>query len=283
MAVYRHLSGLGGTAGDGSGYKSRISSLERVYYIDSNTGRDKAGAGLSRKDPMASLYYAVNSLASTAGATFVLMSGHDETVLSGQISLTFAMVIGEGTGSSMPTIRPSGLVVSGYMIVATSVHFSGIRFAQALNPGSSTYKVTAFNKLVSFENCIFEQGDNDAGRSIGGLGVLVMNNYVDALFSNCSFVNTTASSTNAAGPAIWAPNGDANTLDIRNCTFDGGDFGWKASGTFYAAYLGTASTYTRTIRIHETEFINGATARMNTGSMISITLLPSSSPDMVVL
>lgn len=286
MTFYRHPSGLGGTAGDGRGYRGRVSGSSTVLYIDCATGRDDLRAGKTREDPLASLTYAVGYLESNYAKTYVLMPGHTESI-SSQVYFPYGhnAVLGEGDGDSMPCLRPALGGIGTYMLLGTDTHFSNVRFGESTVPGSWTKKVLSNGYYTSFDGCVFEQGDNDAVPVFSGGPGIYVNAFSDVFVSNCSFINTSIHATSSVGSGVYFAYGSAAFTSI-GCTFDGGTVGWNPGagvGSSYAAVLSNISSGPRVVRMHDTSFVNGAAATVHTGTMLSVTLSSSSSAGVIVV
>lgn len=245
MTIYLP-DGLGGT-GAALALASPLYLLgTTVIYLDSVSGVDDGyPAGASRSRPVATLAQAVSN--SEAGGIIVLLSTHDESIIStvtqSKAGLT---IIGEGVDSNgipSASLRFTDAVTSrGLYVTADETMFQNIRF-KAPAAGLTKPELEIAGKNCIVDSCYFELDENTQTSKI----TLVPASCPNLRFKSCTFVSTEATTTIAAAPRetmkVNAVAGDM-TLYLDDCVFDGGLTGFKDSdnnpyGTDFTASTGT--------------------------------------------
>jgi hypothetical protein len=264
MTSYVYAGGLGGPSSSEYTGTKFYQGTAPVLYVNSNTGTDGTDRGRSRHNPLATLAYAIGTIATGSGYVIVVEAGHEER-LTDEIALNQPITIcGEGTGDSRPSIRQSDPGVYVFSVASGGVTISGLRFVEATDYGDFTrIAVNSSSALdLRVSNCDFAFGDKDVeyGQSYGiliavGTG---FNGFFDV--SDCSFsVSYTAGAATFYNPCgIYITGGTGMTLRVKDCTFSGGSVGWCSmvgsnDGPFYiddvcvgmtgAAMLSGASGY----------------------------------------
>ena len=129
----------------------------KIWFVDSATGSDAAGAGTDQDSPFASIGYAFSSdnVQANKGDVVFVLPGHSETVSSATgcvMDIAGVTVIGLGRGSLQPTITLDTAAGSTVSITAANMHLRNLRIVSDFTNG-----VTAGITLgASADGCVLE-------------------------------------------------------------------------------------------------------------------------------
>jgi hypothetical protein len=214
-----HTNGIGGTAGAALALLSPLYSSGDIWYVLSTTGSDAAAPrGKERIRPLATLAQACTNAA--AGDIIVCLSGHTETLTSGQtFSEANQLILGEGSGSSRPKFTRGADIVM-FNVTAAGVQINNIYFpATTVASTSSRVKFAGVrNELVG---CYFECGTLDNGAA---LETVTGASQVGITGTNY-FVSTSTSVASQPSNAVTVTNAITD-LEIETLVLDGGTSGW---------------------------------------------------------
>ena len=247
-------AGIGGTSGD------RLATADPLYvgnggfvwYVGNTVvGAADAAAtggaldgGRRREKPLLTLSQAITN--SADGDIIVFLANHAET-LSGAVTINKKVTLtSEGTGTSAAKFTAAG-AINMLDVTVANVRMRNIRFpASTAAPTAKVRIATAGCQLI---DCYMECGALDTNRALS-----LVTGAGQVRLSGCTFIAT------AATPAVAVEVINAVTgLDVEDCTFDGGAFGW----TSYA-FQGTSALTNYTFL--NTHLLNGSDAHITTGS-----------------
>jgi hypothetical protein len=253
MTSYVYAGGLGGPSSSEYTGTKFYHGTAPVLYVNSNTGTDGTDRGRSRHNPLATIAYAVGTIATGSGYVIVVEAGHEER-LTDEIELSFPVTIcGEGAGDSRPSIRQSDAGKSVFSASTRGANISGLRFVEASDYGDFV-KIRAANAIdLRVSNCDFLFGDKDVEYSQStGISINTGTGFYSYFeISNCNFsVTYTAGAATFYNPCGIFVSGDTGTfVRIVDCTFSGGTAGWvsasgSSDGPFYISDVALAMTGT---------------------------------------
>ena len=197
----------------------------RVYFVSSVTGSNSNDG--TRDDPYATFAYAVTQAG--YGDVIVILSGHTESITA-DISISVRLiVIGEGVGNSRPSFTPA--TAGAEITITDACHFHGLRFLAATATYTTAQIIATAAGAIGcrFAYCEFISGDKEAS-----VAKLTMNNAAGFL-DNCTF---TSSGTTYDLRPYGAFTG---ARLVRNCTINGGTYGWQTTATMLFGWGNTAS------------------------------------------
>lgn len=235
-------NGLGQVAADALVVNERLHTLgaTRVFYVH-HSGVDANNTGEQPERPFATLGQGVTSASNDD--IIVLMSGHSETP-AGLLTVSEKLtIIGGGSSAGQPTVSLTAPGSAGLLaLTGTDIEIRNIKFPPRTEP-DATVKIAVTGANVLFRGCRFECDGNDDEACVGmtsGSGLAY------ARFENCTFVSTATSATARPFTPLMLYGGSTlDRLDIIDCVFDGGAFGFDtaASGSgrdgFAAEFAGT--------------------------------------------
>jgi hypothetical protein len=249
MASIKHYAnGLGGTTGSAYTTGADVQVSGKVYYLgNAITGNSDANTGLERNKPFATFAHAISVIA--AADTLDILPNHAET-LSGSVAIGVAniVIVGEGSGSSVPRFTCSG-AVNMFNVTAACVYMENIVFPADTAVPTAALRIAGDD--FTGKNLRFECGSNDTNRKVifataGATGPFTLD--------GCTFTAV------AAQPAIALELTTSTAqLVLTNCTFDGGSFGWSD-------YALKASAGTFGIHIVGLQLLNGSDVQFPTSS-----------------
>ena len=184
----------------------------KFVYVNSLTGTDDASSGYSYEQPLATLAYA---LANRTGV-FVVQAGHEETLAADIVVPGDSMVIGEGTGDTRPAIAHSAN--GSILITSAGTVMANIRFRPA-TAASSVPQITAAQVGAFVDWCEFHVGNHD---NVAGLNIGAPADYATVM--NCTFKSVAEAISEIPVGGITLSSAD--DVCVRDCTFDGGGYGW---------------------------------------------------------
>jgi hypothetical protein len=258
MPIQDYPNGVGGTLGDQLATGRPLRASGNVWYVHSSTGSDAASpAGLQRERPLATLAQALTNCA--AGDIIVCLSGHTQ-VLNAEMAFSKAGVslVGEGLSSGVPTVTFSHIqpVVPMFNISAAGVKIRGIKIATGGVSLGNHPRVTWSGASGEIRGCYFEAGVSDQRPSVRL--TTGANNF---LAKSCTFVSVTADASVRPGSGLEALNA-VSDLDIFDCIFDGGSYGFAGSTGAYVA-LDLSAAITTRLRAEALSLLRGADYAIN--------------------
>jgi hypothetical protein len=210
-------NGIGGTSGGELVTLSPLHTSGDVWYVSSSTGSDAASPrGKERSRPLATLAQAFTNAA--ANDTIVLLAGHSQTIATGVIPLAGQTIVGEGSGSSRPTLTFSGAGGSFFLINAAGVWIDNLILN---NTGAGSVMIDARAAGLRVTSTQFNcDSATSAGlyiQSVGGTNLFC---------GDCTFTSSGTSFATQGAVGLLAA---AAVSDVRleNVVFDGGTYGWS--------------------------------------------------------
>jgi hypothetical protein len=156
-------NGIGGTTGDELTLASPLYMSGAVWYVDSATGTDAASpAGRNREKPLETLAQAVTNAADND--IIVCLSGHAETLATGQIIDKKLTIVGEGSAAGVPTVSltwGSTGVMLDFDSAANGSQLRNIRMPPSTEVDAGT-RVRCGTTDLLIDGCYIECGANDA-------------------------------------------------------------------------------------------------------------------------
>lgn len=231
MGVIRHYpDGFYGAASDdplasAANVYHHVEPTTDVRFVHSGIGSNTTGQG-TRDAPFATLAHALSL--SGDGDVIYLMRGHSE-VITAQITVGVrVLIIGEGRGNERPSLsfNQNDAGSPRYMLNVTApCHIRNIRFVGVLSAhphggGAYVFASAAGARGTRISYCEF------IGALSAGIHSVVMN-VNGSVVDGCVFVSQ-ATVADVTGRPLGA------LLDgylVRNCTFDGGAYGWRQPST----------------------------------------------------
>uniref|UniRef100_A0A6M3KYK6 Uncharacterized protein n=1 Tax=viral metagenome TaxID=1070528 RepID=A0A6M3KYK6_9ZZZZ len=232
-----------------------VNTTGNVFYVDSGSGINAIGRGKTAKKPLASLAYAFSSdqLTASNSDVVVAMPGHTETISSsGGIAMDIAgvMVIGLGTGTSMPTFTYTTTQYASITITADDVTVKGCRFKIGASSSAdglvAAFDISAANADVSGNEFILTATSAQMAAAI----VLDASADDSKIFSNTFIGSTDTGAVAAIQYTTTTGTGSTDRVEIAHNTIYG-DF---STAPVTGAYTGTLN------RIH-----NNAITNFNSG------------------
>ncbi len=190
-----------------------------IYYVDSITGSD-ANTGLLQEKPKATVFGASGALSVATGSAstlIVCLSTHRETVSTSYAWGTIgAIVVSLGSGTNRATFTSS---VAGIMLDMTGANAGECWLENlifAASTGVTTARISTDEAGLTIKDCQFNCGANDTADT-----VLITGSVYRRTVTGCTFTVTAAGA--ARGLRI---NSGGSHVEIEDCTFDGGAYGW---------------------------------------------------------
>lgn len=231
MAHIRHWpAGFGGTVGDAplatakDIYHYVDTQQSQVLFVDSATG-DDANSG-TRDAPFATFGQAVTT--ANILDVIVLFSGHAETITSAITISKKLIVIGEGSGTSRPTLTPNIASNGKLLNITAQCHFHGIIFAPHAQANTGNTIDCASASGSRFNYCEFQSDQYDDG-------IQLLMDPAASWVSNCVFKSNATSVANRPVRAF---------KDVRlmtDCTITGGTYGWTTTNTMQFGWGNSAT------------------------------------------
>lgn len=212
--------GFGGTSGSALATATTMISSGYAYYVDSVNGDDSAtNNGLNREQPLQTLAQAITN--SSAGDTIVLLGGSSFT-LTAVIALAGRHLIGEGTGSNIPTIVRN--MTGSPVTTATSASvISNIKFAAGNSASNTTNGTLSIGVKTFLDNVTLVGGNTDDAP--------LLVTTADVTAENLTF--TSAATSKAGAPLRAFSCATAGVIaEFDSLTIDGGTYGWSGSSAF---------------------------------------------------
>lgn len=246
-----HPAGFGASAGSDLAISSRLYSSGTVYFVGSANGGSDAYAGTDRLKPLATLNQAITN--SSAGDIICLLANHAET-MTGAVGTVKARtaIVGEGTGSSRPTLA-CGAAVSWWSMANNGVVIDNIIVA-ASTVAPTTYRMQVSGIGTTIMNCKFQFGALD---TVTGLNLPT--GAAQIRIRDCEFVSTATSVAAQPASAITVANAMTD-LWLENVTLDGGTTGWSNP----YAFVGTGAV--TGLRAFGLRLLGGSDMTMATGT-----------------
>lgn len=228
MAYTAYINGGGGTSGDEVAVNKPVfvGTAGHIWYVGPGGVDAASPKGREREKPLLTTQQAVTN--AVAGDVVIYLPNFTETI-SVAVAVNKALtIVSEGTGSSRARLTCGGA------IAMLTLSQSGTSLNNIYFPASTvvnTCRVDVTTSGVVSDNCYFECGANDTGRTY----------RFSAGSSSCQLTNAYFLA-NGAQPAIAVECPAAiSGLFIEDVTFDGGSFGFsdfafKATGVLTAVY-----------------------------------------------
>ncbi len=128
----------------------------KVFFVNSVTGTDGAGAGRNPLKPLATIDYAIGLCTANQNDRIYVMPGHAETIVAaGTITCDVAgvSIIGLGNGSNRPTVSFGTLTTATWAISAANVTIRNIRVKPTVDELVKMFVVTgAYCTLDNIEH-----------------------------------------------------------------------------------------------------------------------------------
>jgi hypothetical protein len=212
-----YANGTGGTSGGDLSTVAPFHASGDVWYVHSGTGSDAASPrGKDRSRPLATIAQAITN--STTNDTIVLLAGHSQTVAATATLLAGQNVIGEGSGSSRPSMTFSGAGAHLFTASNAGVWIDNIVMT-VTGAGSTMIGISAAGHRIT--NCQFNCDSNAAA------GLFFANTSANnTVVENCTFTSsgTSFATQGASGLLISAAITD---LFLKNVVFEGGTYAWS--------------------------------------------------------
>jgi len=240
--------GLGADTGHNFSLEKPLWLTGRVLYVSSASGDDATTNPQERRDPYATLKAAVD--AALAGDIIVLLEDHDEVITVAMTVDVRVRIIGEGRADGVPQAAITCNVAGGPAITVTAenVEFVNIKMKTPSVTGTGA-RVLVQAADVTFDSIYAECGE------FSEEPVIERTDTVDRLtIRDSTFVSTATDKDARPNAAVVASGG---TVDMRNVTFDGGEWGWNipaGGGPF--AYDGSVDAYF--VRFENISLLNGS-------------------------
>lgn len=243
------LNGIGASSGTALATASPLIIGGRVWYVDSETGEDEAGAGRDRTRPFATLSEALSQY--SAGDIIVLLSTHDESINTTLEISDRVTIIGEGYTSGIPTatLRLGSATNDMFSVTASRLSLRGIRFAPPTVASTASF-LNGSDSELDVEDCYVEMnGFND------DYGFKTPTGTSLTTFRSTTFISSATSYSAMPYPAVYVPSSATSNVRVYSCTFDAGSYGFENGSNLPYAFEGLGSTH---YRVTDTEFLNGA-------------------------
>lgn len=228
MSFNAYTNGGGGTTGDEVAVNAPVyvGTGGHIWYVGPG-GTDAASPkGREREKPLLTTQQAVTN--ATAGDVIIYLPNFQETITVAVAVNKALTIVSEGTGTSRARLTCGGAIAM-LTLSQTGTSLNNIYFPASTAVNTCRVDVTA-SGVVS-DNCYFECGANDTGRTF----------RFSAGSSSCQLTHATFVAT-ASQPAIAVecPSAISGPF-LEEITFDGGgfgfsDFAFKATGVLTAIY-----------------------------------------------
>lgn len=193
-------------------------SSAQPSYVNSVTGSDAAGYGLSRGKPYATLKYAVDT--ATAAGLLVVAQGHLENITTEiTVNTNGTVIVGEGAGTVRPKFTRTANIQGVGLNHAEGALLCNVQFAKST-------VATGLNLITcSLPASLLDQVDITVGEDDNGDALHLIAAAHHCLILSTSF--TSSADTNADQPTPAFSTAACNNPLLLNCSFDGGNFGWN--------------------------------------------------------
>lgn len=168
-----------------------------VFYVDSGSGNDAAGNGVTSSAPFATIDFAIGKCTANNGDLIFVMPGHAENVTTAtgiNCDVAGISIIGLGSGNDLPKV--SFTAAAGSITVgAASVTIRNIKLIANFATGTTAgITVAAAGDYCTLDGIQFR--DTSAANEFL-LHISVATTVTDLTVSNCSFVTLAGSATNS--------------------------------------------------------------------------------------
>lgn len=191
-----------------------------IRWVDSVTGN--SGNPGTELLPLDTLANAVTASAASGNDIIIIKAGHTETVGSAiTIDKASLKIFGCGTGTSKPsfTCNFAGDCID---VTAGDVELNNLRFPVGTT-ANNTARINIGNSVndVKVKSCDFLCGVRD-------IDTITLGDGAGHIIENCTFT------ISADGPdrGIIFESADSTAVTIKDCTFDGGSFGWDDAAIY---------------------------------------------------
>lgn len=221
-------NGIGQALGDQlvTGKNLVLSSTSTVYYVHS-TGSDASNNGLQPERPFATLAQAITT--AVDNDVIVLMAGHAETISTGLTIGERLTIVGGGSSGGEPTVTLTAADAAAPLFAITAGG-SGCQLRNIKFPTPSalltTARITCVGTDVTVRGCVFEAATNDAVATVS------LGTSCDRIrLESCTFKSTaTGAASRPASAIIIAAGVTVPQVDLKDCVFDGGAYGYVTTG-----------------------------------------------------
>lgn len=235
----------------------------KVYYVGPTNASDAGNTGEDPLRPFATVGQAVTT--AIDNDIIILMDGL-VAAFAGNLAMVEGLIFAAGGQSAGKPTVTWGLSAGGISIQAggDDIEFRNIKFI-ASTAANAAPRIIVQSPNCLFRGCYFEMNNND------GAGVVRIDTGAHRCrFENCTFVSTATSVATRPTSAIVLNSGASITrLDIIDCTFDAGAFGFdnSDSSTYKKGYaldftLGTMGRF----RGQNITFLRGADLAFGTAT-----------------
>lgn len=216
-----------------------VTGMHELRYVDSATGTDVEDGGQNPLDPLASVFGAANGayteVTTAKSAIIVVAAGHEEDI-TGDAAFNWAKtnitVIGLGSGTTRPRFNLElDAALNNITITGALNRFHNCWFVGGANkPGAGKSRIDVSVAGVEFVGCQFDCGANDDGEMLKYSNAASDHGRVE----DCTFTVT----ADGAVRGLYV-SGACDNFVCKNCTFDGGSWGWTTEAfTMSAATVG---------------------------------------------
>jgi hypothetical protein len=168
-----------------------------VFFVNSVTGVDSVGAGLTPDGPVATLDYAIGLCTANNGDHIIVMPGHTETIIAAAgvaADVAGITIIGMGYGRKRPVINYTTAVGASLDVTAANVRIENLVFTP-IGFDAITAAINVSAADCQIVNCEFELA-NATNQAV--LGILTTAAANRLLVQNCHFHGTSDAGTTAA-------------------------------------------------------------------------------------
>ena len=182
-----------------------------VWYVDSGNGVDGVGAaGISRKNPFATLDYAIGRCTANNGDFIIVMPGHAETIAAANgwdADVAGITILGLGDGTDMPEFNftATGSTVA---IGAANVSVYNLRFLAGVSAIVDGISIEAGGDNFLLSDCIFPEPTTSTFEFITAINVGTTADSVT--IQNCIYFNA-----DATGGSHFIEAGDGVNIDLK--------------------------------------------------------------------
>ena len=169
-------------------------STGRRIFLDSTTGTDAGGNGVSPDAPVATLDYAVGLCTADQGDIIIAMPGHAEDVIAAAgiaLDVEGITIIGLGVGDNRPTITFTTADTADIDFDADNVAIKNFRFICDIDALAAALDVN--NPYCSVEDCEFIDLGTD--NTLEWINVAATGDYFECI--NCTNRGTATAGNNA--------------------------------------------------------------------------------------
>lgn len=244
MVAQLYPNGIGGSLGARIATCKPLQLSGSVWYVHHTGVNGVSPAGLNREKPLASIAQAQTN--ATAGDIIVFLSGHTQTLTAQQAFIKSGITyVGEGTVGGKPTVRfnMNHGSLDMFAASATGLKFRNILFG-ANAQSSAGIRLYVTGASCEVDECYFECGQFDIGA-----GLLIDADNFTLRRTTFISVATSSSAQPLTGASISGAQAD---LDVMDCVFDGGAYGFSSPQV-----LDLNATITR-LRGEGNSFLRGA-------------------------